>query len=240
MKRLALILTIALVVPVLSFSNGPDKQLTKVKGIISEHFDNYSEGKLLFVDVNSQEMYVMNQNVILQTFEISSSKYGEGEVPNSMKTPLGVHFIAKKVGDGADMNTIFKSRVNTRRKAIPNSEKFRDKDLITTRIMWLEGGEERNSLGGKSSMRRYIYIHGTPDENLLGEPASHGCIRMRNIDVYALYEFVEEGTPVVIWKDGYLKPDVIADLPEIKSKLSKKDEKKAERLKRKEQKKSIL
>ncbi|NND94729.1 MAG: L,D-transpeptidase [Flavobacteriales bacterium] len=213
---------------------GPDKQMTKVKGIISEHFSNYASGKMLFVDVNSQEMYVMNKNVVLQTFQISSSKYGEGEIPNSMKTPLGVHFIAKKVGDDADINTIFKSRVNTKKKAIPNSQKFRDKDLITTRIMWLEGGEERNSLGAKSSMRRYIYIHGTPDEDLLGRPASHGCIRMRNIDVYALYEFVEEGTPVVIWKDGYLKPDVIADLPEITPKLSKKEEKKAIRLKRKE------
>jgi hypothetical protein len=103
--------------------------------------------------------------------------------------------------------------------------------------MWLEGGEERNSLGAKSSMRRYIYIHGTPDEDLLGEPASHGCIRMRNIDVYALYEFVEEGTPVIIWKDGYLKPDVIADLPEINPSLSKQDIKKAQRLKRKEERK---
>lgn len=221
------------------FAIGPDKQMTKVKGIISQHFSSYSSGKMLFVDVNSQEMYVMNKNTVLQVFQISSSKYGEGEIPNSMKTPLGLHFIAKKVGDGADMNTIFKSRVNTRRKAVPNSEKFRDKDLITTRIMWLEGGEERNSLGAKSSMRRYIYIHGTPDEDLLGEPASHGCIRMRNIDVYALYEFVEEGTPVIIWKDGYLKPDVIADLPEIAPKMSKKEEKKAERLIRKEKRKGL-
>ncbi|NNC82683.1 MAG: L,D-transpeptidase [Flavobacteriales bacterium] len=222
------------------FAEGPDKQLTKVKEVINEHFSYYASGKMLFVDVNSQEMYVMNKSEIIQTFEISSSKYGEGEVPNSMKTPLGLHFIAKKVGEGADINTIFKSRVNTKRKAVPNDERFKDKDLITTRIMWLEGGEERNSLGAKSSMRRYIYIHGTPDEELLGQPASHGCIRMRNIDVYALYEFVEEGTPVIIWKDGYLKPDVIADLPELKTELSKKEKRKAERLKKKEEKRSLL
>jgi len=123
---------------------------------------------------------------------------------------------------------------------VPNDKRFRDKDLITTRILWLEGGEERNSLGSKSSMRRYIYIHGTPDESLLGRPASHGCIRMRNIDVYALYEFVEEGTPVIIWKDGYLKPDVIADLPEVTPKLSKSEQRKADKLKRKEEKRGAL
>lgn len=236
-RLFAILLLISSVVS--AFAIGPDKQQARVRGIISEHFASFSSGKLLFVDVNTQEMYVMNNGSVIQTFTVSSSKYGEGEVPNSMKTPLGLHFVAKKLGDDADMNTIFKSRVNTKRKAIPNDEKFKDKDLITTRIMWLEGGEERNSLGAKSSMRRYIYIHGTPDEELLGRPASHGCIRMRNIDVYALYEFVDEGTPVVIWKDGYLMPDVIADLPEIKQELSKKEKKKADKLKRKEERRKL-
>jgi len=223
-----------------SFANGSEEKEKKAKDVIQEHFSMLSEGKLIFVDVNTQLMHVMMDNEILQTFTISSSKYGEGEVPNSMKTPLGIHFIGKKVGGGAKLNTIFKSRSNTGRQAVPNSEKFRDKDLITTRILWLEGGEERNSLGSKSSMRRYIYIHGTPDEDLLGQPASHGCVRMRNIDVYALYEFAEEGTPVIIWKDGYLKPDVIADLPEIVPELSKEQVKKSERLKRKEGRKSKI
>ncbi len=223
-----------------SFANGSEEKEKKAKDVIQEHFSMLSEGKLIFVDVNTQLMHVMMDNEVLQTFTISSSKYGEGEVPNSMKTPLGIHFIGKKVGGGAKLNTIFKSRSNTGRQAVPNSDKFRDKDLITTRILWLEGGEERNSLGSKSSMRRYIYIHGTPDEDLLGKPASHGCIRMRNIDVYALYEFAEEGTPVIIWKDGYLKRDVIADLPEILPELSKEQIKKSEKLKRKEGRKSKI
>jgi hypothetical protein len=223
-----------------SWASGTEEKEKKAKDVIHEHFSMLSTGKLIFVDVNTQLMHVMLDNEILQTFTISSSKYGEGEVANSMKTPLGIHFIGKKVGGGAKLNTIFKSRSNTGRQAVPNSEKFRDKDLITTRILWLEGGEERNSLGPKSSMRRYIYIHGTPDENLLGQPASHGCIRMRNIDVYALYEFAEEGTPVIIWKDGYLKRDVIADLPEIVPEISKDQAKKAARLKRKEEKKGKI
>lgn len=223
-----------------SIASGTEEKEKKAKDVIQEHFSMLSTGKLIFVDVNTQLMHVMMDNEILQTFTISSSKYGEGEVPNSMKTPLGIHFIGKKVGGGAKLNTIFKSRSNTGRQAVPNSRKFRDKDLITTRILWLEGGEERNSLGAKSSMRRYIYIHGTPDEDLLGEPASHGCIRMRNIDVYALYEFAEEGTPVIIWKDGYLKRDVIADLPEIVPEISKDQAKKAARLKRKEEKKGKI
>jgi hypothetical protein len=240
MKIKVFTLLLALFTIVSALAIGPDKQQAKVKGIINEHFGSFSFGKLLFVDVSTQEMYVVNSGTVIQTFTISSSKYGEGEVPNSMKTPLGLHFVAKKLGDDADMNAIFKGRVNTKKKAVPNDEKYRDKDLITTRIMWLEGGEERNSLGAKSSMRRYIYIHGTPDEELLGRPASHGCIRMRNIDVYALYEFVDEGTPVVIWKDGYLQPDVIADLPVIKQELSKKEQKKADKLKRKEERRKAL
>lgn len=223
-----------------SFAKGSEEKEKKAKDVVTEHFNMLSSGKLIFVDVNAQVMHVMLDNEILQTFTVSSSKYGEGEVPNSMKTPLGIHFVGKKVGGGAKLNTIFKSRSNTGRQAVPNTEKFRDKDLITTRILWLEGGEERNSLGAKSSMRRYIYIHGTPDEDLLGQPASHGCIRMRNIDVYALYEFAEEGTPVIIWKDGYLKPDVIADLPEIKQDLSKDQIKKAGKLKRKEERRAKL
>lgn len=218
-----------------AFSNGTEDREKKAKDVVTEHFDHLTTGKVIFVDVNTQLMHVMNDNEVVQTFTISSSKYGEGETPNSMKTPLGLHYVGKKVGGNAKLNTIFKARSNTGKQAVPNSEKYRDKDLITTRILWLEGGEERNSLGTKSSMRRYIYIHGTPDEDLLGKPASHGCIRMRNIDVYALYEFVDEGTPVVIWKDGYLEPDVIADLPEVKEEpMSKKEEKKAAKLKRKE------
>jgi lipoprotein-anchoring transpeptidase ErfK/SrfK len=228
----------AMLLATLSLSaKGTEDKVKKAKDVVQEHFSHLVEGKVIFVDVNTQLMHVMNDNEVVQTFTISSSKYGEGEVQNSMKTPLGLHYIGKKVGGDAKLNTIFKSRANTGRQAVPNSNKFKNKDLITTRILWLEGGEERNSLGSKSSMRRYIYIHGTPDEDLLGQPASHGCIRMRNIDVYALYEFVDEGTPVVIWKDGYLKPDVLADLPEVIEELSPKELKKAEKLKKREKRK---
>ncbi len=217
-------------------TEGEEKEPSSANSIIQKYFPYFSSGKLIFISVDAQEMYVMNNNEVLQTFQISSSKYGEGEQMNSMRTPLGLHFIAKKIGDGADMNTIFKARSNTGRQAVPNDDKFMDKDLITTRIMWLEGGEERNSLGTKSSMKRYVYIHGTPDEALLGKPASHGCIRMRNIDVYALYEFCDEGTPTIIWKEGMEIPDVIADLPEVKQELEKKEAKKAKKRIKKESK----
>ncbi len=204
-------------------SGGPGRGESSVQAIILDNYAHLREGKLLFVDVNHQRMYVLNHNRIIENFQISTSKYGEGEMAKSNRTPLGMHFVAKKVGDDASLNTIFKSRTNTGKQATPNDARFKDNDLITTRIMWLEGGEERNSLGSSSSLRRYIYIHGTPDEALLGQPASHGCVRMKNLDVFALYEFVEEGTPVVIWKDGFLVPDVIADLPGLKPQLSKKE-----------------
>jgi len=215
-------------------TEGPVKKGPSAQAVIQKHFPYFTKGKVLFVSVDRQEMYVLENNTILKTFQISSSKYGEGEQMNSMRTPLGLHFIAKKIGDGADINTIFKARGNTGRRAVPNDVRYMDKDLITTRIMWLEGGEERNSLGNKSSMRRYVYIHGTPDEALLGKPASHGCIRMKNIDVYALYEFCDEGTPTIIWKDGMLIPDVIADLPEMPVEMGKKDKKRAKKRLKKE------
>lgn len=228
-------LSILIALPVLANDNGdPTPGVQSAKAVIQAHFPYFTQGKLIFVSVDEQEMYVIDNNRILKTFEISSSKYGEGEQVNSMRTPLGLHFIAKKIGDDADLNTIFKARSNTGRQAIPNDERFMDKDLITTRIMWLEGGEERNSLGTNSSMKRYVYIHGTPDEALLGKPASHGCIRMKNIDVYALYEFCEEGTPTIIWKNGMEIPDVIADLPELPVEMDKKDEKKAKKRLKKE------
>jgi hypothetical protein len=212
----------------------PGRPVRDIQQIILDHYVHFSTERVVFVDVNHQRMYVLSKNQILQDFQISTSKYGEGEVANSNKTPLGLHFVAKKIGENADMNTIFKSRSNTGKQAIPNDKRYEDKDLITTRIMWLEGGEERNSLGSASSLKRYIYIHGTPDEALLGKPASHGCVRMKNIDVFALYEFVDEGTPVIIWKDGYLVPDVIADLPDVSPKLSKKEQRKAEKRLKKE------
>ena len=134
------------------------------------------------------------------TLPISTSKFGEGSTVNSFKTPLGNHKIKDKIGDNADLNTIFVSRINTKRKASIISEDIdSDDDHVTSRILWLDGQEEGLNKGkGVDSYNRYIYIHGTHEEGLIGLKASHGCIWMFNNEVIYLYDIVKEGTNVYI------------------------------------------
>lgn len=149
----------------------------------------------IVVSVARQEMDLLsNRGKVIATYPISTSKYGLGTEMGSNKTPLGKFRIAEKFGAGALWGTIF-----TARQAIglwsPAFET--DNDLITTRILWLDGLEKHNA----NTHDRYIYIHGTNHEELLGQPASHGCIRMANWHIVELYDQVETGTPVVI-KEG--------------------------------------
>ncbi len=107
-----------------------------------------------------------------------------------MKTPLGHFRIGQKFGHNALSGTVFKER-----KPIDKTESvLPDDDLVMSRILWLEGAEEHNA----NTRDRYIYIHGTNHEDKIGEPASHGCIRMTNADVIELFDLVDEQTPVVI------------------------------------------
>lgn len=149
----------------------------------------------IVVSVARQEMDLLsNRGKVIATYPISTSKYGLGTEMGSNKTPLGKFRIAEKFGAGALWGTIF-----TARQAIglwsPAFET--DNDLITTRILWLDGLEKHNA----NTHDRYIYIHGTNHEELLGQPASHGCIRMANWHIVELYDQVETDTPVVI-KEG--------------------------------------
>ncbi len=107
-----------------------------------------------------------------------------------MKTPTGRFRISEKIGDGMPLGTVFKSR----RPVKVTKKLLRDEDLVMTRILWLDGLDPGNA----NTHERFIYIHGTNHEESLGEPASHGCIRMRNSDLLELYERVEIGTPVAI------------------------------------------
>ena len=125
---------------------------------------------------------------------------GEGQIENSYKTPLGNHIIKEKIGTDAPKNIIFKERINTGKLAeIYHDDYDSEDDHVTSRILWLEGTEKGFNKGGNvDSFYRYIYIHGTPEEGLIGEKASHGCIRMFNQDVIELYSLVEKGTKVSI------------------------------------------
>ena len=157
--------------------------------------------KHLEVYLSRQKLVAAHGGKVLKTFPVSTSRFGAGNLLNSEKTPLGRHRIAQKIGAGAPVNTIFKNRVDTRSVSAVNlSDQPAVEDRITSRILWLEGLEPGVNRGkGVDSHRRQIYIHGTPDEGLIGRPASHGCIRMRNADVVQLFDWVEVGTVVTIY-----------------------------------------
>ena len=152
------------------------------------------------IDISEQRLYLTIGSDIKASYPVSSSKYGEGSIENSYKTPLGYHLVKEKIGEGAEKNTIFKSRINTRRSAdIIEEYQDSDDDFVTSRIMWLDGTEEGKNRGGSvDSFSRYIYIHGTHEEGLIGTKASHGCIRMFNADAIELFDRIKIGTKVLI------------------------------------------
>lgn len=152
------------------------------------------------IDISLQRLYLVDNSTIISSYPISSSKYGEGSKQNSFKTPLGSHMIKEMIGDQVPKNTIFISRINTQREAkIIHDQENSDNDYVTTRIMWLDGLEDGKNKGkGVDSYNRYIYIHGTHEEGLIGQKASHGCIRMFNSDVIELFNVVKKGTKVFI------------------------------------------
>ena len=152
------------------------------------------------IDISQQRLYLKKNDDLIKSYPISSSKYGEGSTENSNMTPLGLHVIKEKIGTNVPINTLFISRINTKRTVnIENSRNKTKDDHITSRILWLDGLEEGKNKGkGVDSYSRYIYIHGTHEEGLIGEKASHGCIRMLNNDVIDLYNYVNIGTEVYI------------------------------------------
>ena len=160
----------------------------------------YAESVHIEVDISEQRLYLIENSLIKASYPISTSKYGEGSIENSFKTPLGKHSIKEMIGEEAQINTIFTSRINTKRSAtIIDQFEDTDNDYVTSRIMWLDGEEDGLNKGGNvDSFRRYIYIHGTHEEGLIGTKASHGCIRMFNYDVIELFNLVNIGTKVLI------------------------------------------
>lgn len=154
----------------------------------------------LFVNTSAQTLQVMDHDVELANYKISTSKFGMGCRQDSLQTPTGAHAIAQKIGEDEPAGKIFSSRQATADIAeIVHEQKATELDLILTRIMWLKGIEQnKNSGDGCDSFHRYIYIHGTHEEGLLGTPASHGCVRMANADVIELFDRVDEGTFVYI------------------------------------------
>lgn len=152
------------------------------------------------INIATQQLTVWQQQQIIAQFIISSALKGAGEIQGSEQTPRGQHIIRAKIGQNQPINSVFKARRPT--GEIYNAQlaaQFPTRDWILTRIMWLSGCELGKNRGGqRDTMRRYIYIHGTPDTEPMGIPKSHGCIRMRNEDIIQLFDLVPVYTPVII------------------------------------------
>lgn len=139
-------------------------------------------------------------NAMIRRYGVSTAKNGAGERRGSFCTPRGKHIIRAKIGAGAPMNTVFVRRRPTGEIWTPElAAQFPGRDWILTRILWLSGCEVgKNRLGEVDTMRRYIYIHGSPDTVPMGVPGSIGCIRMRNADIIELFDLVPPCTTVEI------------------------------------------
>ncbi|HEY4698528.1 MAG TPA: L,D-transpeptidase [Gallionella sp.] len=139
---------------------------------------------------------------VLHRYAVSTAKNGVGEISGSYCTPRGKHVIRARIGAGLPENTVLvRRRPSGEIYTAELGAQFPERDWILTRILWLSGCEPGfNRLGEKDTMRRYIYIHGTPDSVTLGIPGSHGCIRMRNADLVELFDIVPAGTAVEIFE----------------------------------------
>lgn len=155
----------------------------------------------LVVSISQQDLTVFNaQHQSIAHYSISTAANGVGCEKNSGCTPLGLHIIRAKIGEGAPSGSVFIGRRLTGEICTPDlMVEFPNRDWILTRILWLSGTEVGvNRLGNVDTMQRYIYIHGTPDSNAMGVIGSHGCIRMRNADIMALFNMVDVGVEVDI------------------------------------------
>ena len=156
--------------------------------------------KHIEINLSAQHLRLYEDERLSMDVAVSTAANGAGELNGSECTPRGDHIVRAKIGAGEPSGTVFVGRRPTGELYSPElGARFPGRDWILTRILWLSGVEPgRNRLGRVDTMRRYIYIHGTPDHVPLGAPGSRGCIRMRNRDIIDLFERVPAGTPVSI------------------------------------------
>lgn len=145
------------------------------------------------VKISTQKLQFLEKGELVKEYDISTSKYGIGNKVNSFKTPLGKHKILEKLGDGVPCGGIFKQKKYRGENCFELDST--DEDLITSRIFILEGLEAGKN---DNSRKRAIWVHGTQQEELIGKPASHGCIRLGNEDMIELFDLVKVGTIVMI------------------------------------------
>jgi lipoprotein-anchoring transpeptidase ErfK/SrfK len=158
------------------------------------------DGIVVHVDITRQQLRLLLGGETVASYTVSTAANGPGERHGSECTPRGRHVIRARIGAGCPPGTVFVGRRPTGEIYAPELRAAGpDRDWILTRILWLSGCEPgRNRFGDVDTMRRYIYIHGTPEDVELGVPGSHGCIRMANADVIELFDRVTVGTSVLI------------------------------------------
>jgi lipoprotein-anchoring transpeptidase ErfK/SrfK len=159
-----------------------------------------SEGPRIEIDLASQRLRLLEGGRVRARYDVSTAVRGAGEEHGSERTPRGLHVIRAKIGAGLPRGAVLVGRRPTGEIWSPELQATHPRrDWILTRILWLSGKERgRNRLGNVDSMRRFIYIHGSPETATMGRPGSHGCIRMRNDDILALFDAVPVGTEVHI------------------------------------------
>ena len=159
-----------------------------------------SESRLIKVSIDEQRLQLLESGRIVMDVAVSTAANGPGERMHSECTPRGWHRIRARIGAGAAANTVFVGRRATGEIYTPElKQRHPGRDWMLTRILWLCGMEPgHNRFGDLDSMRRYIYIHGCPEEDAMGTPSSHGCIKMRNAEVIELFDRVPTGTRVLI------------------------------------------
>lgn len=152
------------------------------------------------VDLNKQQLFLLQEDRIITCYSVSTAKNGIGQINGSECTPAGMHIVRAKIGINAKENAVFIARRESGEvfnEDLKHSHPSRD--WILTRILWLSGLETGLNRGGEvDTMRRYIYIHGSPDSDSFSNPSSHGCVKMRNKDIIELFDRIDAGIRVYI------------------------------------------
>jgi lipoprotein-anchoring transpeptidase ErfK/SrfK len=144
----------------------------------------------IHISIQDQRLTLTEGETPIRTYPVSTSRFGIGTEKGSMKTPTGRFRIVQKIGGEMPSGTIYQGRVPLK----PDDPLPPTEDFVMSRILWLDGVDEHNA----NTRERFIYIHGTKQEDKIGSPAGHGCVRMRNADVIELFDLVDEGASVVI------------------------------------------
>ncbi len=201
-KQLKIVLFLSLLCT-LFFKGEVNNTAQLIRDYTSIKYPSENLETLIYVGIKRQKLYLLKGENIILEFDVSTAKYGAGCQKGSEKTPVGLHEVRRKIGNNVPLGGAFDYQKFKGEIAEINQTKQPTKeDYILTRILTLRGLEDGINKGQDvDSYERAIYIHGTADEGLIGTPASHGCVRMRNEDIITLFNEIEEGVKVILFNN---------------------------------------